>query len=111
MAAVAADVVRTLQFATVRAFVECFDLERIVRATHAATGRRYFSLGDSHGGTNSSNNTCVRATGAMILEGRPYGKDGLRTSLRKCGHSLASSGGKAGAIAENSRVASSLAAP
>ena len=71
VAAVAADVVRALQLTAVAAFMECFNLECVMRTTHATTGRRYFSLGDSHGGTNSSNNTCVRATGAMILEGRP----------------------------------------
>jgi hypothetical protein len=56
VAAVAADVVRALQLSAVRAFVERLDLEGIVRTTHAATGRRYFSLGDSHGRTISSNN-------------------------------------------------------
>jgi hypothetical protein len=56
VAAVTADVVGALQLTAVRAFTEGFDLQRIVRTTHAATGRRYFSLGDSHGGTISSNN-------------------------------------------------------
>jgi hypothetical protein len=53
MAAVATDIVRALQLAAIATFTEGFDLQRIVRATHAATRGRYFSLGDSHGGTNS----------------------------------------------------------
>jgi hypothetical protein len=81
----AADVVRALEFAAIAALTEGFHLQRIVRATHAATGRRYFSLGDSHGGTISSNKyICCRrrhcAGEGVILEGRPYGKDGARTS-------------------------------
>ncbi|OJU16886.1 MAG: hypothetical protein BGN95_06370 [Sphingomonas sp. 66-10] len=51
MAACRAQIVRTLQFATVRAFLKRLDRERIVRATHAAAGRRSFSLGDGHRGT------------------------------------------------------------
>jgi hypothetical protein len=56
IAAVRAQVVRTLQFATVRALVMSFDLERIMRTTVAAAVGRYFSLGDGHLGTCSSNN-------------------------------------------------------
>jgi hypothetical protein len=48
-----AHMVRTLQFAAVRAFLKGFDLQRIVATTHAALGRRSFSLGDSHLGTCS----------------------------------------------------------
>lgn len=88
MAAVAADVVRALQLAAIRAFMEGFDLQGIVRTTHATTGRRYFSLGDSHGGTISSNN-CAFAPPPLvlrapaILEGRPYGKEQARTSNKQ----------------------------
>jgi hypothetical protein len=61
-------------------------------------------------------NTFVRAAGTVlvegvILDGRPYGKEVARTSESRCVHSLASNGGKARAIAENSSVASGLAAP
>ena len=55
--AMRAQIVRTLQFATVRAFVMCFDLERIVRTAIAAAVGRYFSFGDGHGGTCSSINS------------------------------------------------------
>ena len=60
-------------------------------------------------------NTSVRVIGpkaidAVILEGRPYGKEGWRTSAGKCVHSLATTGGKAGAIAQNSHVATRVAA-
>jgi hypothetical protein len=48
--------VRTLQLATVGAFLKGFDLQRIMAATHAALGRRSFSLGDSHLGTCSISN-------------------------------------------------------
>jgi hypothetical protein len=53
MAACCTDMVRTLQFATVRAFLIRFGLKRIMATTHAALGRRSFSLGDSHFGTCS----------------------------------------------------------
>jgi hypothetical protein len=61
-------------------------------------------------------NTFARAAGTVlvegvILEGRHYGKESARTSKSRCVHSLASNGGKARVIAENSRVASRLAAP
>jgi len=49
--AMRAQVVRTLQFAAIVAFVEGFDLQRIVRAPIATAMRRYFSFWDSHGGT------------------------------------------------------------
>jgi hypothetical protein len=55
MAAVRAQIVRTLQFAAVRALVMSFDLERIMRTAVAAAVGRYFPLGDGHGGTFSSN--------------------------------------------------------
>jgi len=51
MAASIAQIMRTLQFATVRAFLERFDAQRIVAAAHTATGRGRFPLGDSHVGT------------------------------------------------------------
>jgi len=53
MAASVAHMVRTLQFAAIRAFLKGFDLQRIMATTHAALGRRSFSLGDSHLGTCS----------------------------------------------------------
>jgi hypothetical protein len=53
MAARRAHMVRTLQFTAVRAFLKGFYLQRIMAATHAALGRRSFSLGDSHLGTCS----------------------------------------------------------
>jgi len=49
--AVRAQVVGALQLATIVAFVEGFDLQRIVRAPIATAMRRYFSFWDSHGGT------------------------------------------------------------
>jgi hypothetical protein len=53
MAAGLAQVVRALQLAAVRAFVERFNLERVVRAAHAPAGGTGFSLRDSHLGTCS----------------------------------------------------------
>src|SRR5690606_25176755 len=41
-------VVRTLQLAAVRAFLEGLDLQAVVAATHAALRGRCFSLGDGH---------------------------------------------------------------
>jgi hypothetical protein len=55
VAASVAEVVRALQFAAVRAFVECFDLQSIVAAAHAPAGRGRFSFRDSHFGTCSWN--------------------------------------------------------
>ena len=43
-----AEIVRALQFAAVRAFLERLDAQRIMAATHAALGRGRFSLWDSH---------------------------------------------------------------
>jgi len=51
VAAGVAQIMRTLQFAAVRAFLERFDAQRIVAAAHTATGRGRFPLGDSHVGT------------------------------------------------------------
>jgi hypothetical protein len=51
MTAAFAQIMRALQFATVRALLERFDAQRIVATAHAATGRRRFPLGDSHVGT------------------------------------------------------------
>jgi len=51
MAARAAHYVRALEFAAVRAFLECSDAERIVAAAHAALGGRSLSLRDGHFGT------------------------------------------------------------
>tara|TARA_Y100001001_G_scaffold33122_1_gene27510 strand:+ start:876 stop:1118 length:243 start_codon:yes stop_codon:yes gene_type:complete len=56
VAAVRAQIVRTLEFTAVRALVMRFNLERIMRTAIAATVGRYFPLGDGHGGTCSSNN-------------------------------------------------------
>ena len=53
MAARRAEVVRALQFATVRALVESFDLQRIMAAAHAPAAGGSFSLRDSHFGTYS----------------------------------------------------------
>jgi len=44
---------RALQLATVGAFVECVNLERVMAAAHAATAGRSFSFWDSHCGTCS----------------------------------------------------------
>ena len=43
-------VVRALQFATVRAFLECFHGQLVMAAAHAALGRRSLSFGDGHFG-------------------------------------------------------------
>ena len=48
VAAVAADVVRALEFAAVRAFIGIRRDEEIVRATHVAAGRRGLALGNGH---------------------------------------------------------------
>jgi hypothetical protein len=53
MATSVAQIVRTLQFTAVRAFVESFHLQRIMAAAHATAGRAGFSLGDGHFGTCS----------------------------------------------------------
>ena len=47
--AMAADVVRPLQFAAIRALGVGLARERLVAATHAAAGRRSLSLGNGHG--------------------------------------------------------------
>ena len=54
-AAVRAQIVRTLQLTAVRTLVMSFDLQRIMRTAITTTVGRYFSLGDSHSGTCSSN--------------------------------------------------------
>lgn len=46
----------------------------------------------------------------MILEGRPYGKDYMRTSGKPMRKFLGQEGGKARAIPENSRVATRVSA-
>jgi hypothetical protein len=46
-------IVRTLEFAAIGAFVKRFDFKRIVRPAVATAMGRYFSLWDSHDGTNS----------------------------------------------------------
>src|ERR1700752_3998743 len=48
IAAMTADMMRTLQFAAVRAFRVRFTRQRLVTATHATAGRRGLSLGYSH---------------------------------------------------------------
>jgi hypothetical protein len=50
-----AQIVRALELTTIGAFVECFSLQRIMCAAIATAMGRYFSLGDSHLGTCSSN--------------------------------------------------------
>nr|WP_228125458.1 hypothetical protein [Gluconobacter cadivus] len=45
----AANVVRALQFATVRALCVRLDGQGVVAATHATTGRRSLSFRDGHG--------------------------------------------------------------
>jgi hypothetical protein len=56
MAAGGTHMVWALQLATIGAFLEGFGLQRIMATTHAALGRRGFSLGDSHLGTCSISN-------------------------------------------------------
>src|SRR6478672_10422936 len=51
MTASRAQIVRQLQFAAVRAFLERGGLQRMVAAAHVPLGRRFFSLRDSHCGT------------------------------------------------------------
>jgi hypothetical protein len=53
MAASAAQIVRTLQFAAIRAFLKRRDAQRVVATTHVALRGRGFSLGDGHVGTCS----------------------------------------------------------
>jgi len=55
VAAMRAQIVRPLELTTVRTLVMSFDLQRIVCAAITTAVGRYFSLGDSHGGTCSSN--------------------------------------------------------
>src|SRR3546814_20934347 len=57
MAAGAAEIVRQLQFAAIRAFLIVDGRQRVVAATHVALGRRCFSLGEGHAGTCSSFST------------------------------------------------------
>ena len=53
MAACVAQMVRTLQLAAVRAFLECFGGQRIMAAAHTALRRGSFAFWDSHVGTYS----------------------------------------------------------
>src|SRR3546814_16850416 len=53
-------IVRALEFAAIRAFLERVRRQRIVRTTHTALRGRGFSLGDGHFGTLCR----VNATGA-----------------------------------------------
>jgi hypothetical protein len=48
MAAGAAQIVGALQFAAIVAFMECFNLQRIMAAAVAAAMRGYFTFRDSH---------------------------------------------------------------
>jgi len=66
-----AKVVRAFQLTAVGAFVECFDLQRIMSPAIAAAVGRYFSLWDSHGGTNSSNKYVSLRRLTRDLESRP----------------------------------------
>jgi hypothetical protein len=49
----AAQIVRPLEFAAIRAFLERFDAQRMMAAAHVPPGRRGFSFGDGHLGTCS----------------------------------------------------------
>jgi len=51
VAAMRAQIVGALKLSAIAALVECFHFQRIVRAAVTTAMRRYFSLGDSHGGT------------------------------------------------------------
>ena len=55
VAAGRAQVVRQLQLAAIRAFLEARRLQRMMAAAHVALRRRSFSLGDGHCGTCLSN--------------------------------------------------------
>jgi hypothetical protein len=56
MAAGRAQIVRQLEFAAIRAFLERGGLQRMVAAAHVALRRRGFSLGDSHAAPSNANN-------------------------------------------------------
>jgi len=58
MTAMRAQIMRTLQFATIGAFVKRIDRQRIMRATITPAMRRCFSFGDSHCGTCSLKRLC-----------------------------------------------------
>ena len=88
MSAMAADMMRALEFATVGAFGMCRNAQRGVAATHATTGRRGFSLGYSHGpgplrsGSQPAGTPSWRYTGQLsIIEG---GALADHLHLRKC---------------------------
>jgi hypothetical protein len=51
VAASRAQIVRQLQFAAIRAFLELGQRQRVMAAAHVPLGRRGFSLRDSHCGT------------------------------------------------------------
>src|SRR3546814_19559924 len=72
MAAGSAQIVRALEFAAIRAFLERVRRQRIVRTTHTALRRRGFSLGDGHFGTLCR----VNSTGAGTPRQRPEATDG-----------------------------------
>src|SRR3546814_20973953 len=72
MAAGSAQIVRALEFAAIRAFLERVRRQRIVRTTHTALRGRGFSLGDGHFGTLCR----VNATGARSARTRPAATDG-----------------------------------
>jgi hypothetical protein len=61
MAAMCAEIMWPFQFATIGAFVECFNLQRIMRAANTPAMGRYFSFGDSHFGTCSCKFVFVEA--------------------------------------------------
>ena len=76
MPAVAADVMRALEFTAVGTFRMCGHAQRSVAATHATTGRGGFSLGYSHGpgplrsGSQPAGTPSWRYTGQLsIIEG------------------------------------------
>lgn len=68
MAARIAQMVRALQLAAVRAFLECFSGQRIMAAAHTALRGGSFPFGDSHLGTYSISkyNEFLRAIGQSV---------------------------------------------
>src|SRR5690606_11261208 len=81
-AAMPAQIVRTLQFAAVRAFVECLDLQRIMRPAIAPAMRRYFSFRDSHSGTCSLKPVCLTAALGDALRPRMRGGFGAGHAVK-----------------------------
>jgi hypothetical protein len=85
-------VVRTLQLAAVRTFLERFDFERIVAAAHAALGRRSFSLRYSHLGTCILNYFKIDATSEQVrhrlaTDAKPIAVKGRPVIAKSCAYS------------------------